>query len=268
MQTTPTFIAPLLADFRRVHSLLFTLLAAGTGIWAQPTPDAVALKELLDRITASAMRYEGHLPDFTCTEVTVRKEDSAANGTNWRTVDTFEELVSFASNGRVSKKLVKWNRRPTTKSKPGGLTGEVLADAIVPRGIFGEKAQPEFEWDHWETRSDHRIAVIAYRAIGFNYPDGKTRFELKVNGRIFYDDTAGDLIRTESSNIGPPGYPFGEVHVDIDYAPVIISNRELILPTSSVMTTTRGKRRYRSEFQFLAYRKYDADTTIRFDEGH
>jgi hypothetical protein len=42
----------------------------------------------------------------------------------------------------------------------------------------------------------------------------------------------------------------------------------LILPTSSVMTGTRGKQRYRSEFQFLAYRKYDADTVIRFDEGH
>jgi hypothetical protein len=214
------------------------------------------------------MRYEGHLPDFTCTEVTVRKEDSSANGTNWRTVDTFEELVSFASNGRVSKKLVKRNGRPTTKSRPGGLTeNAVLAGAIVPRGIFGKNAQPKFEWDHWETRSDHRIAVIAYKAVGFNYPDGKTRYELKVIGRIFYDDTAGDLIRTESSNTGPPGYPFGEVRVDIDYAPVTLSDRELILLTSSVMTTTRGKRRYRSEFQFLAYRKYDADTTIRFGEG-
>ncbi len=213
------------------------------------------------------MRYEGHLPDFTCTEVTVRKEASSTNGTNWRTVDTFEELVSFPSNGRVSKKLVKRNGRPTAKSSPGGMIENVvLASAIIPRGIFGENARPKYEWDRWETRSDHRIAVIAYKAVGFNYPDGKTRYELKVSGRIFYDETAGNLIRTESSNIGPPGYPLGEVRVDTDYAPVNLSDRELILPISSVMMTTRGKRLDRSEVHFLAYRKYDAGATIRFDQ--
>ena len=269
MKTTPSLVAPLPTGFRRVHSLLFTFLATGTGIWAQPAPDAVALQELLGRITPSAMRYEGHLPDFTCTEVTVSKEDNSATGTNWRTVDTIEELVSFASNGRVSKKLVKRNGKPATNGKSGGLRENVvLAGGIVPRGIFGANAQPKFEWDHWETRSDHRIAVIAYKAVGFNYPDGKTRYELKVSGRIFYDDTAGDLIRTESSSVGPPGYPLGELRLDTDYAPVTLSDRELILPTSAVMTTTRGKRRYRSEFQFLAYRKYDAGATIRFDDGH
>ena len=212
------------------------------------------------------MRYEGHLPDFNCTEVTVSKEDSSANGTNWRTVDTIEELVSFGSNGGVSKKLVRRNGQPATKSRRGGLKeNAVLAGGIVPRGIFGANAQPEFEWGHWERRSDHRIAVIAYRAVGYNYPDGKTRYELKVSGRIFYDDTAGDLIRTESSSVGPPGYPL-ELRIDTDYEPVTLSDRELILPTSAVMTTTRGKRRYRSEVQFLAYRKYDAAATIHFDE--
>lgn len=261
-------IAPGPAGFRRACSLPFTLLAAVTGIWAQPAPNAVALQELLDRVKVSAMRYEGHLPDFTCTEITVRKEASSAIGTNWRTVDTFEELVSFASNGRVSKRLVKRNGRPATKKGPGGLTeNALLAGAIVPRGIFGEDARAKFEWDHWETRSDHRIAVIAYRAVGFNYPDGKRRFELKVTGRIFYDETAGIMVRKESSSIGPPGYPFGEVRVDTDYGSVHLSDRELILPTSSVMTTTQGKRLERSEVQFLAYRKYDAGATIRFDEG-
>ena len=213
------------------------------------------------------MRYQGHLPDFTCTEVTVRKEESG-NGSDWRMLDSFEEMVSFASSGRVTKTLVKKNGRPTTKSQPGGLTeNAVLSTAIVPRGIFGAKAQPKFNWDHWERRSDHEIAVIAYQAIGENYPDGKTRYELTVTGRIFFDDTAGNLVRTESSSVGPPGYPFGEVRVETDYAPVTISDREFILPAQAVMTTVRGKRRQRSEIQFSGYRKYQAEATIRFDGG-
>jgi hypothetical protein len=220
------------------------------------------------RMRAGAMRYQEHLPDFTCTEVTVRKEDSSGNGANWRTLDTLEELVSFASSGRVSKTLVNKNGRPTTKNNPGGLVENlVLAGAIVPRGIFGAKAQPKFEWDHWEVRSEHRIAVITYQAVGENYPDGKTRYELRVTGRIVFDDTSGNLVRIESSNVGPPGYPFGEVRLETDYAPVTISDREFILPTRAVMTTVRGKRRYQSEIQFSGYRKYQTDTTIRFDGG-
>lgn len=180
-------------------------------------------------------------------------------------MDTLEELVSFASNGRVSKVLVKKNGRPSTTNNPGGLIENVvLSGAIVPRGIFGAKALPKFDWDHWETRSEHRIAVIAYQAVGENYPDGKTRYELKVKGRIVFDDTVGNLVRTESSSTGPPGYTFGEVRVETDYAPVTVSDRELILPTKAVMTTVRGRRRYRSEIEFSGYRKYQADSTIRF----
>jgi hypothetical protein len=250
------------------HSLLFTLIATCSGAFAQPAPEAASLEALLVRMKASAMRYEGHLPDFTCTEVTVRKEDRSGNGANWRTVDTLEELVSFASSGRVSKKLVKRNGRPTTSNKPGGLIeNAVLSGAIVPQGIFGAKSKPKFDWDHWEPRSGHPIPVIAYQAVGVNYPDGKTRYELKVSGRIFFDETAGNLARTESSSVGPRGYPFGEVRVEMDYAPVTISDRELILPTRAVMTTARGKRRYQSEIQFSGYRKYQADSTIRFGDA-
>jgi hypothetical protein len=250
------------------HHLAILLIAACADVCAQTAPDAAAFDALLARVRASAMRYQGHLPDFTCTEVTVRQEDSPGNDGNWRTLDTLEEVVSFASSGRVSKTLVKKNGRPAGGSKPRGvIENGVLGGAIVPRGIFEAKAQPQFDWDHWETRAEHRIAVIAYHAVGENYPDGKTRYELKVTGRIVFDDTAGNLVRTESSNIGPLGYPFGEVRVETDYAPVSISYREWILPIQAVMTSVRGKRRYRSEIQFSGYRKYQADSSIRFDGG-
>ena len=250
------------------HRLFFTLIAASSGLFSQPAPDAAALDALLERMKASAMRYDRHLPDFTCTEITVRQEDRSGKGAGWRTLDTLEEVVSFASNGRVSKKLVKRNGRPTTGGQPGGLTeNAVLSGAIVPHGLFGAKSHATFTWDHWDTAPNRRIAVIAYQAVGENYPDGKTRYELKVRGRIFFDDTAGNLLRTESSNVGPPGYPLGEVRVETDYAPVTVTDRELILPTRTVMTTVRGKRLYRSEIQFLSYRKYQVDTTIKFGEA-
>jgi hypothetical protein len=58
-------------------SVVITLILACPGAFAQPAPDAAALDALLMRMKASAMRYQGHLPDFSCTEITVRKEDSS-----------------------------------------------------------------------------------------------------------------------------------------------------------------------------------------------
>jgi len=70
--------------------LVLTLFATSPSVFAQPAPDAAALDALLMRMKASAMRYQGHLPDFTCTEVTVRKEDRSGNGANWRTLDLWK----------------------------------------------------------------------------------------------------------------------------------------------------------------------------------
>jgi hypothetical protein len=77
-------------------SLCFALVTTCLDALAQPAPDKAALDELLERIKASAMRYDGHPPDFTCTEVAIPKEDSSNGGAEWRPVDTLEELVSFA----------------------------------------------------------------------------------------------------------------------------------------------------------------------------
>lgn len=262
------FVIRLARGSRAARRAIFILIVSATAVRPQTAPGSIRLQDLLDRIKASAMRYEGYLPDFTCTEVTVKKEDNSGIGTNWRTTDTLEEVVSFASDGRVSKKLTKRNGRPVSRARVGGLSeNAVLASAIVPRGIFGPKSSARFEWDHWETKLDHRIAVIAYKSVGFNYPNGKTRYELKVTGRIFYDETDGVLVRMESSNIGPPGYPFGETRQELNYEPITLSGRELILPTVAVMTTARGKRLYRSEIKFLAYRKYESDSSINFGEN-
>lgn len=181
-------------------------------------------------------------------------------------MDTFEELVSFASDGRITKKVIKVNGRPSTKKRHELTENAILSGAIVPRGVFGKNTQSNFVWDHWETKAEHQIGVIAYTAVGFNYPDGKTKYELKVTGRIFHDDSAGYLIRAESSSIGPPGYAFGEVRTETNFASVSLSDRALILPTTSIMTTKIGKRLYRGEYQFLNYRKYETDTAVRFEQ--
>jgi hypothetical protein len=74
----------------RLPCLLFPLILICPAAFAQPAPDAAAFDALMTRVKTSAMRYQGHLPDFTCTELTVRKESSGgrvqtgARSTLWK----------------------------------------------------------------------------------------------------------------------------------------------------------------------------------------
>ena len=248
--------------------LLLAVLTSITVLQAQSSPDSAKLQDLINRARASAMRYDGHLPDFSCTKITVRWEDSSGSGKEWKKRDTLEESVSFAGNGNTQTKLEKLNGVATNKSwaqLQGVRENKLLSGAIVPQEVFGPKAKTRFEWNRWETRAGRMTAVLRFHGIGENYPDGKTRYELQLTGDVYFDPLAGDVIRIEVSQQGPPGYPFKESGWEIDYAPVTLSGRELVLPVGGAVHGAWSKVLFRNEIQYRGYRKYEADSSIRFD---
>jgi hypothetical protein len=248
--------------------LLLAVLTSMTSVQAQPPPDSANLQDLINRARASAMRYDGHLPDFSCTKITVRWEDSSGSGKKWKKRDALEESVSFAGNGQTLHKLEKRNGIATNMSRAqlqGMTENTLLAGAIVPQEVFGPKAETRFEWNRWETRAGRMTAVLRFHGIGENYPDGKTRYELQLTGDVYFDPLAGDVIRIEVSQQGPPGYPFKESGWEIDYAPVTLSGRELVLPIGGAVHGAIGKALFRNEVQYKGYRKYGADSSLRFD---
>jgi hypothetical protein len=248
--------------------LLLAVLTSITVLQAQSSPDSAELQDLINRARASAMRYDGHLPDFSCTKITVRWEDSSGSGKEWKKRDTLEEFVSFAGNGNTQTKLEKLNGVATNKSwaqLQGVRENKLLSGAIVPQEVFGPKAKTRFEWNRWETRAGRMTAVLRFDGIGENYPDGKTRYELQLTGDVYFDPLAGDVIRIEVSQQGPPGYPFKESGWEIDYAPVMLSGRELVLPVGGAVHGARSKVLFRNAIQYRGYRKYEADSSIRFD---
>jgi hypothetical protein len=226
-------------------------------------------QELLARVRQSALRFRGHLPDFVCIQITKRWEGRSGAGTSWKLKDTLEEQVVFAKRGQETKKLVKVNGKATQKSMfgVGGIVENLmLSGTILPLGIFGQQAKPQFQWSGFQDVSGRRMAVFSFPAEGENYPDGKHRYVLALHGRVFADPDDDTPLRIENTAVGPPGYPFGESGWDADYAPVRIGERELVLPVTAVMSGTRGKLRWKSEIQFTSYRKFDSESAIKFGD--
>src|SRR5580658_8928036 len=149
------------------HRLLALLLAVSVLLRAQSgappaaVPDAGQQQALLARIKQSAMRFEGQLPDFICTKLTTRWEDSSGSGKKWKQRDFLEETVLFAQNGRTATVLQKLNGKPTnrTHGNVGGVVEDgVVREAIVPASIFGPAANGQFAWSRWDTFEGRRMA--------------------------------------------------------------------------------------------------------------
>ena len=246
-------------------------LAASVLLRAQTDapPDATQQQALLAKIQQSAMRFRGQLPDFICTKLTDRWEDGSGTGKRWKQRDSLEETVYFAQGGRTEIRLLKMNGKPATRTHltMGGMREDgVVGDAIVPATIFGPLANGQFEWSRWETLAGRRMAVFSFRVPpgAKNYPDGKHAFVIAFHGLVYADPSDGMVMRRETHVDGPPGYPYEESGWDIDYGPVTISGREMILPVKVVARYREGRFLSRNEIQFTNYRKYEADSTVTF----
>jgi hypothetical protein len=141
---------------------------------------------------------------------------------------------------------------------------EFLHGAILPTHLFGPKADPQFEWKRWDTLDDRRMAVLAFRASkqmiqGQGLP-------LAFHGLIYADPTDGMVMRIEVQGDVPPGSLFDETGWDADYGAVTLSGRELILPVKAVTRFRRGVSLWRNDMQSTGYRRYEADSTVTFNQ--
>jgi hypothetical protein len=261
------------------HRLPTLLVAVSAVLRAQSDalpaapPDAGQQQALLARIKQSAMRFQGQLPDFICTKLTTRWEDSSGAGKKWRLRDSLEETVFFSQTGRTATQLLKMNGKPTnrTHGNVGGVVEDgVVRDAIVPASIFGPLANGQFAWLRWDTLDGRRMAVFAFKVppLFKNYPDGKRGYMIGFHGLVYGAADDGTVMRLEVHVDGPAGYPFQESGWDIDYGTVSIAGRELLLPVKAVARYRVDKLLTRNEIQFTGYRKYEADSRVTFDPNN
>jgi hypothetical protein len=63
------------------------------------------------------------------------------------------------------------------------------------------------------------------------------------------------------------GFPLQEVHQFVDYAYTDISGQQFLLPSRAQVIMRHDRQGSKNDIQFRAYRKYSADTSIKFDDA-
>jgi hypothetical protein len=248
--------------------LNWTLFAQG-GV----APDANQQREILARISQVALRYKGHLPDFSCTEVIDRSRADGGqigigSAPQWKHQDTLEVAAGYL-NGQESSKILKVNgNRPGLHPFDNGLGSQgVLGAALVPNHIFDPRVRVRFNWLKEEIRQGKRLYVFTYEVSPFlKLKDGSKVVAVGFHGYFSADPETGMILSRHQEMDSPPDYRYPQYITDIEYGAVTISGVEMILPVKASETVREGKHLMRNEIQFVNYRKYSTDSTVTFGE--
>jgi hypothetical protein len=256
----------------RALSLCIAVIPCLYGQSAKPTP--AQQQAILARIQEAAINYSDRLQDFTCTQFTIRSTDHETNAKKWSLLETQELEVTYVSH-REHYRLMKVNGKSDKLEKrikggyfrPGGEFGSTL------QKIFEPKAEAEFAWDGTEENDGKRGCVFRYHVA-----EETTTLAMQVNeqvvpmghhGVIHADCETGSVLRiqleTEPAWARLLGRRAVGSQIDIHYGLTTIASKEFLVPLEAVEIVRFGNTLTKAELQFSQYRKYDADSSIKFD---
>jgi hypothetical protein len=232
---------------------------------------------LAARMKEYALAYTDRLRDFVCLQVQERSIGNSPAATHWKRLETQESVLEYI-NHKEHYNLLKVNGETLDPEKrikrghfiPGGEFGSFLWL------IFKPEAQATFEWDHEETLPGGRACAFRYTVpqstSTYVMTADADHVRLGHHGMVWADCETGAVthfrIETDIGEVmrGKTHVPLGE-RMEVRYAPATVGSEEFLLPQSAEVMGLFYKTWTKSEIRFEQYRKYDANSTIRFD-GH
>jgi hypothetical protein len=236
-----------------------------------PRPDAAEQKKIIQEVRDNALNYSRQLPNFICAEVTRRFYDPTGQE-DWHLSDTITANLSYFDQ-KEDYKVVLVNNLPVSNLPMEKMKGTVSVGEFgsLLRGIFEPETETRFEWDRWFTLHDQTDYVFAYDVDQLHsryqvIADRSLGIVTAYRGLVYVDRDTKMVSRVtlDAYNI-PVTFPIQSVRTVLAYDLHKIGANEYMLPSKSTITSRSGKLLTRNEKEFRLYRKYGAETNIKFD---
>jgi hypothetical protein len=245
-----------------------------------PPPTSEEQAAIISAAREYALTYSRSLPDFICTQVTRRYAATApgsrygggaASEPSWYALDTLTLKLSYFEQ-KEDYKLILVNNTVTTQDYKtlGGATSTGDFGSMM-REIFEPATQAQFEWDHWGTLRGRRVLAFAYRVAQsrsqwhINY-DRKLDIVPAYRGLVYIDKETGQITRVTLEAVDiPPSFPVRSARTVLDYDFQEISGRTFLLPLKATTVMASDEYLTKNDAEFRVYRKYTAESDIKFD---
>jgi len=262
-------------------------------------PSAAEAAKMLDAVRLWSGAYLASLPDFSCTRTVRQFRDRSPvpvptcwvgsaekpvvppSGTHWRDAGSFSGEVAYVA-GRDHFRVTLVNNKPFSGSleqlgrdHAWGEFGGLMLEIMDPR------REAAFRWDRWEMLQGRRMAVFRY-AVDLAHSHYSLRVPLRHwrgavsqswifpaahHGFIYVDPQTGVLERSilyaDGLDCASPLSAAGDV---LDYSAIRIGEATFQLPTRAVAYGRAQRTETREEIEYRDYRKFQSDSTVKFDE--
>jgi hypothetical protein len=253
------------------------LLACAAAAWAQePTPEQTAAAIEMSRKVA--LSYAHSLPDFICTQVVHRYIDLAhlTQRVSWRALDTLTIKLSYFDQ-KEDHTLVLVNGKPSEKSYTD-LGGAISAGefALMQQQIFDPASQAIFTWKKWNKAGKRQAATYLYRVdvshsrymLDMLTPAGLTQTTVGYHGTVEVDRETGNVLSlTYIADAIPKTCPISSSTTTVTYDFADVGGKQYLLPASSETEMRSRELWTRNHAEYRDYRKFSADSTVRFGEA-
>jgi hypothetical protein len=236
----------------------------------KPPPSLEEQDRIIRQVREYAMNYTDRLPDFLCTQVTRRYVDPSGMEF-WHPEDVLTARLSYAER-KENYQLILVNNRAVYGSNFEALGGATSSGEFgsMLKEVFDPESQADFHWDHWGK-------LRGRQAYAFGYRVAQNRSKWHVNyqrtqdivpgyhGLIYVDQESLAVLRLTLEAELPADFPLQQVSDTLDYDMATISGKDYMLPLKAVVRMREGKILAKNDVEFRLYRKFSAETEIKFD---
>jgi hypothetical protein len=218
-----------------------------------------------------AMGYLDQLPNFRCIQETHRFTAPAKTPDQLKEADSYNDELIFEDGKERYQRLesngVKADSAPIEKT---GVRARNEFGSLL-RGLFDPKLGTSY---HWAGRS-MTLGVLC-QVFEIEVSKAKTNFVLHYgnmvepvayHGHVFIDDETGMVRRLTIEGTGlSKDFGLQSPSLSLDYGMVKIGEDDYLLPLRSVLQLRNAKMFVRNEAVFRGYRKFGAESHIKYDK--
>ena len=252
-----------------------------------PDPSDAERKQVLRDTREWALNYVKTLPDFLCIEDTVRSVDphyQVGSEGSWASQDRVQEKLTFFDH-KENYELYMHNDTAVVNKSADSLGGARSTGewASLLGEIFEPSTQTDFRWVAWKTvrgKLAYEYQYVVEREYSqetISHGD-KEKIITGFRGSVFVQKGTNAVLRVTVTPEIPPSFPVQDVDQTVDYDYRRIGTKDdsecaatttddcYLLPQKSMVTMRDGQMGNRNEIRWVNYRKYSADSTLKFDE--
>ena len=224
-------------------------------------------KQLWEAAAHNAMGYLGQLPNFRCIQETHRFTAPARSPDQLREADSYMHELIFEDGKERYQRLDANGEVDNAPTETKGVSSRNEFGSML-RGLFDPDVAASYRW------AGRSMALgVLCQVFQFEVARSKSNFVLHAGnsvasagytGRVFIDEETGMVRRLTINGALPADFGLQSPSLSLDYGMVKIGDKDYLLPLRSVLQLRQAKVFVRNETVFRGYRKFDAESQIKF----